>query len=170
MEEEVELDLLPEEQEALDAAGSLDEQMDSAYADMAPEGDYSKGALNSVVDGLNKLLPMFDVDEQYPKFDSETEVLPPEFVRQLTMVLDAAADSGAEGMDMDLSQVTDDQALRMLAGRLDSLSKDREFKLFLTTDAKSMAQEAPAPAPVEMAPPAGPMPAADMDELLMSRL
>ena len=170
MEEEIEL--LPEEQAAMDAAGQLDQQMDQAYDAMAPEGDYSKGALNSVVDGLNKLLPMFEVSEKYPKFDEETERLPSEFVRQLTMVLDAARDSGAADMEMDLSQVTDDQSLRMLAGRLDTLSKDREFKLFLSTDPKP--SEA-APAPAEAAPmappaPAGPMAAGEMDALMMSRL
>jgi hypothetical protein len=78
---------------------------------------------------------MFDM-ETYPDFSEGVEVFPSRFVRELMMIAQAVADAIDEGvvdeeMMIDLSDVASDRDLARLAGRLDSLSRDKDFRRFL---------------------------------------
>ena len=159
--------LLPEEEQLMGMMDQERMEMDSALAAQAPDGDFSVDGLNRLVEALNGVLPMFDV-EDYPTFDDAIDgALPIEFVKQLKMVLAAAADSGLEEMQVDLSAIQDDQDLMMLAGRLDALSQDVGFKRFLMssvpeTEAEPAAEAAPIPAAME--------PEMDAEAMMLSRV
>lgn len=160
--------LIPEERQLVEMAGERDRMMNEALEGGAPDGEYGVKALNGLVSALNKLLPMFAVDQDYPTFDESIDgPLPAAFIRQLSMVAQAANDAGVLEEDLDLDDVVDDQGLRMMAGKLETLSKNLEFKQFLKEE------PAPSEAPVEEVTeevPMEPMPEMDMDALMMDRL
>ena len=125
------------DQDALQDIGMMEDKMkqeamelDAMEAEsMQVQGDYSERMLNKTVDALNRVLKIFRAPE-YPKFESGSKVLPPEFVRQLTMVSAAAKDAMVEDKTFD-PKPTDDTELRDIAGKLDALAMDRAFKAFL---------------------------------------
>ena len=160
--------LLPEEQQLMQMMNVERMEMDNALSSQAPVGDFSADGLNRLVEALNGVLPMFDL-EDYPEFDEYIDgALPVEFVRQLKMVLAAAADSGMQEMEVDLSMIEDDQDLMMLAGRLDSLSQDVGFKRFLMS---SVPGAEATPEPAEPAPiPAEVEPDVDAEAMMLSRV
>jgi len=119
--------------EDLGAAEEADEAM---YEEMAPRGNFTSRGLDPLVKATNKLLPLFDQSPDYPMVE-DTDVLPTDFVRILAMFSGAIDDAIAndvlrEEMAFDLSTVIDDSGLMTLAGKLDMLSKDRDFKKFLS--------------------------------------
>jgi len=121
--------------EAEGAIGDLRDMEEAEFEAMAPQGDFSKAALNSLVRSHNKVSKMFDM-ETYPDFSEGVEVFPSRFVRELMMIAQAVADAIDEGvvdeeMMIDLSDVASDRDLARLAGRLDSLSRDKDFRRFL---------------------------------------
>jgi hypothetical protein len=104
--------------EAEGAIGDLRDMEEAEFEAMAPQGDFSKAALNSLVRSEG------------------VEVFPSRFVRELMMIAQAVADAIDEGvvdeeMMIDLSDVASDRDLARLAGRLDSLSRDKDFRRFL---------------------------------------
>jgi hypothetical protein len=158
----------PEEEALMGKARQLDEIEDEAYGAAAPQGDFSVGGLNALVDGINAVLPQFGLPD-YERFSEGMTALPPKFVKLLTMVNEAAAAAGLDDMKIDLATITDDKSLKMAAGVLRALAGNASFKRFLRS-------ERPAPPEKEMAPPPGGAPPAPMasgpseDELMMSRL
>ena len=158
--------MLPEEEAVIAAAQEESAQLVDQFAQAAPEGVFSEQGLNTVVEALISVLPMFGV-EDYPVCSSDIDgMLPGEFVQQLAMVLQAAEDSGLEGMDLDLSMLEDDQDLTLLAGRLQNLSSDVGFKRFLKT---SVPEEAEAQEELAPIPDVAPAPE-DIDELMLGRM
>jgi len=125
------------DQDALQDVGMMEDKMkqeamelDAMEAEqMQVQGEYSERMLNKTVDALNRVLKIFRAPE-YPKFESGSNVLPPEFVRQLTMVSAAAKDAMVEDKMFD-PKPTNDTELRDIAGKLDALAMDRAFKAFL---------------------------------------
>ena len=119
--------------------------MDNAVADNIeaniPSGSYSVNGLNALVNALNKVLPFFQMPD-YPTFDVEINgPLPEEFIRQLSMVNEAAMAANLEPMSFE--EATDDTGLQMMAGRLDMLAKDKTFKAFLEEQVSMMDEEMP---------------------------
>ena len=118
---------------------TMDETIANDVEALTPTGVFSVGALNSLVDGLNKVLPMFELPA-YPTFDEDIEgPLPEEFVRQLAMVNEAAVAAGHEPFPFE--EAVDDTGLKMMAGRLDGLSKDKDFKKFLDEQISLLKEE-----------------------------
>lgn len=157
----------PEEAALMSKASQLDDAEDEAYGATAPQGDFSVGGLNALVDGINAVLPLFGQTD-YERFTEGMTALPPKFVKLLTMVNAASAAAGLDDMTIDLSDVTDDKALKMAAGKLRALGGNATFKRFLRS-------ERPPPPEKEMAPMPGgaPTPKAsdtNEDDLMMSRL
>ncbi len=160
----------PEEEEMMGQARQLDEVEDEAYMQVAPQGDFSVGGLNALVDGLNSVLPLFGLPD-YERFAESSGVLPPAFVKQLTMVMEAAKGAGLDDMMIDLGTITDDKGLKMAAGKLRALAANTSFKRFLRSE-RPEAPSAPAPGGMPEAPMAMQAEAMGMgeDELMMSRL
>jgi hypothetical protein len=119
------------------AVGEAEQSDEQMYSEMAPAGRYSAKALNNLVKATNRLLPLFDQDPSYPEFTSDLDgQLPTDFVRVLAMfqgAINAAVDFEVVDAEMDflMEDLTDDELLNMLAGKLTSLAQNREFKQFL---------------------------------------
>lgn len=115
--------------------GMAEEADAEMFEAMAPRGNFTSRGLDPLVRSTNKLLPLFDQTGDYPSVE-DTEVLPTDFVRILAMFQAAVEDAISEDvlreeMRIDLDGVIDDTGLMTIAGKLDMLSKDREFKKFL---------------------------------------
>ncbi len=97
-----------------------------------------------LVGALNKVLPLFGL----PVLKSKD--LSPELVRGLSMIAQAVTDaSGAEEAPPELEFSMDDmkggdQAVIVIAGKLDRLSKTPSFKKFLKSKPSTPAEQPPA--------------------------
>jgi hypothetical protein len=79
---------------------------------------------------------LFDQTPDYPSFESDITEFPTDFVRVLAMFEGAV--SGAieedlvdEELDFDMGEITGDENVNMLAGKLNRLVNDRSFKKYL---------------------------------------
>lgn len=145
---------------------SAEEADTAAFEAMAPKGNFTQRGLVPLVRATNALLPLFDQTPDYPEVE-DTKQLPTDFVRILAMFQSAVEDAIArdvvrDEMRIDLDGVIDDTGLMTLAGKLDMLSKDKDFKRFLSEPAEEEVVE-------EEVEPEG-MSYDDEDELLMSRM
>ena len=160
----------PAEEEMMGKAREMDDMEEEAYGATAPQGDFSAGGLNALVDGLNTVLPMFGIPD-YERFSEGMTTLPPKFVKLLTMVNEAVSAAGMDDMVIDLATITDDKGLKMAAGKLRSLAGKADFKRFLRSE-RPEAPTAPPPGGIPEEPMAAPAAAMGMSEedLMMSRL
>ena len=152
----------------LEMAEEADAEMFEA---MAPEGDFTSRGLDPLVRATNRMLPLFDQTGDYPMVE-DTEKLPTDFVRILAMFQAAVEEAIAEDvvneeMRISLDDVRDDTALMTIAGKLDMLSKDREFKRFLEAP---MEEEEAAAEEMREETGATPMSADEEDEFMMGRM
>lgn len=155
------------EGEILKLGREMDDTEEEAYGMAAPSGDYSTGGLNALVDGLNAVLPMFNLPD-YERFAEAVDTLPSKFVKQLTMVNEAAKAAGLDDMTLDFGMMTDDKSLKMAAGKLRALAGNTSFKRFLRSERpEPMGKEMPGP--MASAPPPAPTGPSE-DEVLMSRM
>ena len=113
-----------------------EQEDESMFGEMAPKGRFTAKALNNLVKATNRLLPLFDQTPDYPSFDQNITEFPTDFVRVLAMFNGAV--SGAieenlidEELDFDMSEITSDENVNMLAGKLNRLVNDRSFKKYL---------------------------------------
>ena len=160
----------PEEEELMGKARELDDMEEEAYGTVAPQGDFSAGGLNALVDGINAVLPMFGMPD-YPRFSEGMTTLPPKFVKQLTMVNEAAMAAGLDDMAIDLAQIKDDRSLKMAAGKLRALAGKTEFRRFLRSERPEGPTAPPVGgAPMPPAPPQGMMGGMGEEDIMMSRL
>lgn len=129
--------------ELQDAAGEVAAAEDESLSAMSPQGQFSKASLNSLVKAFNKLMPMFG-KEAYPEFDADQMEFPPEFVRLFLMVMEAVGDAiEQEAIGGDLAfelggAIKDDRDLAMLTGKLQLLSRSKDFKKFLKEPAEEV--------------------------------
>lgn len=153
--------------EELEMAEEADAEMFEA---MAPEGDFTSRGLDPLVRATNRMLPLFDQTGDYPMVE-DTQKLPTDFVRILAMfqqAVEEAIDEDVvnEEMRISLDDVRDDTALMTIAGKLDMLSQDREFKRFLEApvEEEELAEE------IRDDVGSTPMSAEEEDEFLMGRM
>jgi hypothetical protein len=124
----------PEEEQLMAAAEDLDATKEEAFASMAPIGAFTKDALNSLVDALNKALPLFGAPEDYATFAEDIEgALPTEFVRYLAMTSQAANDANLGRLAVDLENIGTDSDLMKAAGQLDVLAENDSFRTFMAS-------------------------------------
>ena len=145
----------------------LEMEDEDMYKQMAPKGTFTSRALDPLVKNVNKLLVLFGQDPSYPKV-SDTNELPTDLTRVLSMFVAAVDDAIEAGvlspeMKIDLETIASDSDLMALSGKIEMLSKDREFKRFLQEEA---------PAEEEMEEPMDEMEMSEEEEdaLLMSRM
>jgi len=148
--------------------GMAEEADAEMFEAMAPRGNFTSRGLDPLVRSTNKLLPLFDQTGDYPSVE-DTEVLPTDFVRILAMFQAAVEDAISEDvlreeMRIDLDGVIDDTGLMTIAGKLDMLSKDREFKKFLKEPMEEQAMEEEGEMEEEA------MTDDEMDSLMMERM
>ena len=148
-------------------AEMADEQL---YMEMAPRGRFTDKGMNALVKSVNKLLPAFDQEPTYPAFErGELEVFPTDLTRILHMFAAASRDAVAEDkidpeLEVSIEEVQDDSGVKLIAGKINLLSKSRDFKRFLD----EVPEQAPAPEAEETAD--DEMTDDDIDALFMSRI
>lgn len=113
----------------------LESEDEALVADLAPVGVFTSRGLDPLVKATNMILPLFGQDATYPKVP-DTKQLPVDFTRLLIMFSTAVedaieADVLAPEMAIDYSVLSNDTSLLTLAGKLQMLSKDKNFKKFL---------------------------------------
>jgi len=127
---------------------SAEQEDEQGFADKAPRGMFTRKGLNNLVKATNRLLPAFEQTPDYPMFEADTEQLPTDFVRVLSMfegAVQQAISDGVVGEDMmiSLDGVSDDQALNLLAGKVTALAQNKEFKKFLKNPPAPKQEEEP---------------------------
>lgn len=110
---------------------------DDMMLELQPRGDFSRKPLNALVVVTRKMQPLFGLEGDYPKFDGDLTELPVEFVRVLSMFKQAIDDAIAQDIlepedAFDLAELSDDSSLKLLAGKLNKVLRDRKFKKFLS--------------------------------------
>ena len=116
-----------------DEAMMAEEEM---MSEAAPSGKFTPKGLAPLVKATNMLLPLFGQTPDYPMINQELSQLPVDFFRVLSMFSAAVDDAIAEeviGQEMaiDFNSVKDDTSLMLLSGKIQQLSKDKDFKKFL---------------------------------------
>ena len=141
--------MLEEEEMLLDRAMALEGIEDEAAAGLVGDVEFEVNELNQLVDALNLLLPSFKMPD-YPEFTEDLDgPLPAEFVRQLQMVADAAADAGMERLSFDVADIQESEDLEDIAAKLDVLSKNEAFITFLRSERKEAEEEVESPVEAE---------------------
>lgn len=117
----------------------LEMEDEELYKQMSPKGTFTSRGLDPLVKNVNKLLPLFGQDPSYPKI-MDTNELPTDFTRVLSMFVAAVDDAVEEGvlnpeMKISLESIRSDSDLMALSGKIEMLAKDREFKKFLQEEA-----------------------------------
>lgn len=146
-------------------AEQADEEMFEA---MAPKGDFTQRGLQPLVRATNKMLPLFGQTPDYPEV-ADTNVLPTDFTRVLAM-FSAAVDEAIEDdiispeMKIDLTTIRDDSGLMTVAGKIDMLTQDRDFKRYLAEEAPQVEE------PSMMEEEEMPMSEEDEDMMMMERM
>tara|TARA_R110000824_G_scaffold6216_5_gene28790 strand:- start:464 stop:991 length:528 start_codon:yes stop_codon:yes gene_type:complete len=113
---------------------------DEMVGEFQPRGSFRKKPLNTLVMQTTKLQPLFGLKGDYPKFDDDQTELPIEFVRLLMMFKQSIDDAiMADVIDEDstftMEDITDDSSIKILAGKLGSVVRDKKFKKFLSESA-----------------------------------
>jgi len=148
---------------------------DDMYSSFQPKGSFSRKPLNALVMVTRMMQPMYGLKADYPKFDSDLEELPMEFVRVLMMFKQSIDDAIAQDIldeedSFELEQLTDDSSLKILSGKLGKVMRNKQFKKMLSAKPEvSEEEEAP---PVE-AEERSPMPMGSdqsIDALFMERM
>ncbi len=156
----------PEMDARVEEAESLDSQM---FVEASPRGRFSPQAMNALVKSANSLLPAFGQKDLYPSFGatpSTLEAWPEDLTRIISMFQSATKDAVVEEvitpeLVIDISTTRDDNGVQLLAGKINSLSKSRDFKRWLQEEVQEpKAPEQPEQKPEEV----------DIDALFASRL
>lgn len=133
-----------------------------------PDAEFSAKALNEVIDVVNQLGPAFGL-EPYPPVEEDGQISP-ELFQTLTMIMQAAQDMRFDDAVVDLTTLSEDQDLMLLAGALQTLADSREFLNMLgqPTEAPeaTQAQETQVVEDTTDTTPTD----AEMDELFLSRI
>ena len=137
------------------------EEMQAEVDDMLPtiQGMFSQTAMNALVDAVNAALIAGGFEGSYPSFDSDVTEFPPEFVRLIAMLADAALELGAG--ELTLEGLQDDRDVAMLASQIQALAEDPNFASGMTEST---------PGTEEPLPPAAPAQALDDEALMMERM
>ena len=158
--------------ETLNEAEMTDEMN---YEAMSPEGDFKMNSMNALVKATNKLLPAFGQAPDYPTFDADVSKFPTEFTRILAMFSAASKDAVEEeaipsDLAVSLDDITDDRSVMITAGKIDAMSRSKDFKRFLKDPMPQQEEEEEDVSGAEMAMAGEEMDDAAMDELFMGRM
>ena len=131
-----------------------------------PVGMFSQSSMNALVAASNAALTAGGFEGDYPTFDGDITEFPMEFVRLLSMLSDAAEETGA-AVDITLAGIEDDRDVAMLAATIEQLASDPAYASGMTTPVEEEVV-------VGDAVPTAPLPAEeeviDEEELMMGRM
>lgn len=115
---------------------------------------FSAGGLNAFVNGLNAVMPLFDM-ESYPSVNKPASSLPSELIQRVKMISEAAEGAGLEDMAVEPEMLKNDQSLKAAASKLRALASNPAFKSYLEADRPENVEEGystPAPKAKKPAP------------------
>jgi len=132
-----ELEVAPEVAQGTEAVAVAEDEM---VGEFQPRGNFKKKPLNTLVVQTTKMQPLFGLKGDYPKFKEDQTELPIEFVRLLLMFKQAIDDAITQDIvDEDstftMEEITDDSSIKILAGKLGKVVRDKKFKKFLSESA-----------------------------------
>ena len=130
-----------------------------------PVGMFSQSSMNALVDASNAALVAGGFEGDYPTFDGDITEFPMEFVRLLSMLSDAAEETGA-AVDITLAGIEDDRDVAMLAATIEQLASDPSF----TSGMGEPVEEEVVVGDVLPTPPMGGEEVVDEEELMMGRM
>lgn len=164
------MDIAPVKEALSKESAGLESVKEDLFMEMAPKGSFSKGALNSLVKAHNKVSSLFGLPT-YPSFEMDQTSFPSRFVKELSMIMKAVDDAIAEdvlddSMALTLDNIKADRDLAALAGRLDLISRQKDFKKWLESAPKVEEVEEEMPEEVM----SEEMSESDMDALMMGRM
>ena len=113
-----------------------------------PGGMFSQTAMNALVDAANGALEAGGFEGGYPEFEGDITEFPMEFVRLLSMLADAAEETGA-AVDITLAGIEDDRDVALLASTIQQLASDPAYASGMTTPIEEdvVVDETVSPAP-----------------------
>lgn len=162
--------MLEEEEAILDRAGTLEAIEGQAAQGLVGDVSFEMNQLNELVDSLNLLLPSFNLPA-YPEFAEDLDgPLPPEFIQQLQMIADAAADAGMERLSFDIAELETSEDLEDIAAKLDVLSKNEAFIAFLRSERKEVEEEVESPVEAEAEVVEEAVPEEDLEMMMAQRV
>tara|TARA_R100000655_G_scaffold15059_2_gene33547 strand:+ start:2698 stop:3195 length:498 start_codon:yes stop_codon:yes gene_type:complete len=103
-----------------------EQQMNDIFMQGAPRGRFSAQSMNQLIGAFNEVLVAMGVVDPYPSVDAGMTSFPPDLVRGLAMVADAADTVGMKN-PVQLANVTDDTDVDLLAAKLLTLAEDPKF-------------------------------------------
>lgn len=111
--------------EAMMAGEELQEGLDMALPSV--RGMFTETAMNALVDAANAALESAGFEGDYPEFSGDVTEFPPEFIRLLSMLSDAAGEAGTS-VTIEMSGIEDDRDVAMLASQVKKLAQDPAFQ------------------------------------------
>ena len=119
--------------------GEADAAFNEAMSEANPVGDFSASAINLLIGKVNDTLKLFgDQATEVPEVSGDTNEFPTELTKAIAMVEKAAIDSGAFEDIVGLDGVQSDQDVKRLAGEMDAIGKNSNFKTFLASQTGDM--------------------------------
>lgn len=165
-------DAAPQDAQLEAKMNEADMAFEEVMSEANPVGDFTASAINVLIDKVNAALPLFGPEAQeVAPVEGDVQEFPTDLTKALQMMAQAAGDAGIDAaIDMNVS---DDKGVKLLAGQVDSLSRNQNFKTFLKGQGDSNAalmlevEVEPAPAAAPAAPEMG---EDEMDKLFNSRM
>lgn len=119
--------------------GEADAAFNEAMSEANPVGDFSASAINLLIGKVNDTLKLFgEQATEVPEVSGDTNEFPTELTKAIAMVEKAAIDSGAFEDIVGLDGVQSDQDVKRLAGEMDAIGKNSNFKTFLASQTGDM--------------------------------
>lgn len=122
-------DLAAAEVDLRAAGGEIQAEVDTMLE--VPVGMFSQTAMNALVDATNTALTAGGFDGDYPEFEGDITEFPMEFVRLLSMLSDAAVETGSV-VDISLAGIEDDRDVALLASTIQQLASDPAYASGMT--------------------------------------
>jgi|TARA_R100001530_G_scaffold117023_1_gene84164 hypothetical protein len=146
-----------------------DQAAAAAFAAANPVGDFSMKEINTLIDSVNDILPLFDPEAPLvPAVEADLEEFPTELTTAISMIIQAGSDAGLDPEDVPaLEALVDDRAMIETAGILDALIGNSIFKSFLKQVSGAAPPEEVAIEEVVETPGAPP---AELEELFKTRV
>lgn len=160
-------------EEVVTPTGELKEKFDDAMGVLAPEGNYSDGALLTIAAAINEALQLFGPDATPVSPEGEEGMLPVSIVKAVEMLNKAQQDAGLTDYIIDVQTLTDDRALQQAAGKIMALAKNQTFKSFLSQLDPALSREGELPempSPAMVAQNSAPSEEINTEELFMRRM
>jgi hypothetical protein len=118
-----------------------------------PSRPFHPKVAQSLADAVSAMSGPLGAELETMQFDGPVEALPPDLVRLVAMVAEAAADYG-QPLPVELGDLTDDNKLMLVTAAIQALVDDEEFTAFLAEDIDTEEDDAEAIEPVEPVNPA----------------